>query len=121
MTTCESCNKSDCPTLKCNPHESEADFKDRQKLQSRLCRVHHKVLVWSGKGGVGKSTVAVNLAFSGVHSHRSRNRRDLRQRTGLSFYQYAMSKTAGIMSEIIQPIAALDSADSDLMNNSLSA
>lgn len=64
MTTCESCSKSDCPTLKRNPKESEADFKDRQKLQSRLCRVRHKVLVLSGKGGVGKSTVAVNLAMA---------------------------------------------------------
>jgi ATP-binding protein involved in chromosome partitioning len=64
MTTCESCNKSDCPTLKRDPNESDADFKDRQKLQSRLCRVRHKVLVLSGKGGVGKSTVAVNLAMA---------------------------------------------------------
>ena len=64
MTTCGSCTKSDCSSLKRNPNESEADFKDRQKLQSRLCRVRHKVLVLSGKGGVGKSTVAVNLAMA---------------------------------------------------------
>jgi ATP-binding protein involved in chromosome partitioning len=64
MTTCESCTKSDCSSLTRNPNESEADFKDRQKLQSRLCRVRHKVLVLSGKGGVGKSTVAVNLAMA---------------------------------------------------------
>jgi ATP-binding protein involved in chromosome partitioning len=64
MTTCESCHKSNCAALKRKPNESEADFKDRQKLQSRLCRVRHKVLVLSGKGGVGKSTVAVNLAIA---------------------------------------------------------
>ena len=64
MTTCESCHKSNCSALKRKPNESEADFKDRQKLQSRLCRVRHKVLVLSGKGGVGKSTVAVNLAIA---------------------------------------------------------
>jgi ATP-binding protein involved in chromosome partitioning len=64
MTTCGSCSKSDCAALKRSPNESEADFKDRQKLQSRLCRVRHKVLVLSGKGGVGKSTVAVNLAMA---------------------------------------------------------
>ena len=64
MTTCESCHKSDCSAFKRKPTESEADFRDRQKLQSRLCRVGHKILVLSGKGGVGKSTVAVNLAMA---------------------------------------------------------
>jgi ATP-binding protein involved in chromosome partitioning len=29
-----------------------------------MCRIQHKVLVLSGKGGVGKSTVAVNLAVA---------------------------------------------------------
>lgn len=35
-----------------------------QKLANRMALVKHKVLVLSGKGGVGKSTVAVNLAFA---------------------------------------------------------
>lgn len=35
---------------------------DRQQLQSRLCRIGRKIVVLSGKGGVGKSTVAVNFA-----------------------------------------------------------
>lgn len=64
MTTCESCRKTDCSAVQRNPNESEADFRERQKLQSRLCRVRHKILVLSGKGGVGKSTVAVNLAMA---------------------------------------------------------
>ena len=33
-------------------------------MQSRLCRIGHKIMVMSGKGGVGKSTVAVNLAMA---------------------------------------------------------
>lgn len=36
----------------------------RRKLSERMSRIGHKVLVLSGKGGVGKSTVAVNLAVA---------------------------------------------------------
>jgi ATP-binding protein involved in chromosome partitioning len=42
----------------------QKEIEDRRKLQSRLIRVSHKVVVMSGKGGVGKSTVAVNLAVA---------------------------------------------------------
>jgi Mrp family chromosome partitioning ATPase/predicted Fe-Mo cluster-binding NifX family protein len=38
--------------------------KDDEKVKERLSRIKHKVLVLSGKGGVGKSTVAVNLAVA---------------------------------------------------------
>ncbi len=34
------------------------------KLESRMAEVRHKLLVLSGKGGVGKSTVAANLAVA---------------------------------------------------------
>jgi Mrp family chromosome partitioning ATPase len=34
------------------------------KLKKSMERVAHKILVLSGKGGVGKSTVAVNLAVA---------------------------------------------------------
>ena len=34
------------------------------ELQSRMERIGQKLLVLSGKGGVGKSTIAVNLAMS---------------------------------------------------------
>jgi len=36
--------------------------KQREALARRLSRIRHKVMVLSGKGGVGKSTVAVNIA-----------------------------------------------------------
>ena len=64
MTLCKSCSKTDCSAVKQRPNESDSDFRDRQQLQSRLCRIRHKVVVLSGKGGVGKSTVAVNLAIA---------------------------------------------------------
>ncbi|MCF8106299.1 MAG: Mrp/NBP35 family ATP-binding protein [Desulfohalobiaceae bacterium] len=39
----------------------DAENKDR-KLNAAMCRVKNKIVVLSGKGGVGKSSVAVNIA-----------------------------------------------------------
>jgi len=61
---CGTCEKDSCSAKGRREGESEADRVDRQKLAARLCRISHKVLVMSGKGGVGKSTVAANLAVS---------------------------------------------------------
>lgn len=58
----------DCPSTSCSARarkdgESEKDFQERQALGRRLCGIKHKILVLSGKGGVGKSTVAAALAL----------------------------------------------------------
>jgi len=59
---CGRCSQSDCPSKQRRPEESEQDFRERQALAQKMCQIGYKLLVMSGKGGVGKSTVAANLA-----------------------------------------------------------
>jgi Mrp family chromosome partitioning ATPase len=60
--TCDSCGDSSCSAQKQKKDESKEEYADRRRLQATLCRIQKKIVVLSGKGGVGKSTVAVNLA-----------------------------------------------------------
>ncbi|HNS55816.1 MAG TPA: P-loop NTPase [Smithellaceae bacterium] len=61
-SACDSCGDTGCSAAKRREGESRKDFLDRRRLQARLCRIKHKIVILSGKGGVGKSMVAVNLA-----------------------------------------------------------
>ncbi len=61
---CNSCSDSSCSAKAQNSQENDEQFQMRQRLESRLCKIDQKMLVMSGKGGVGKSTMAVNLALA---------------------------------------------------------
>ena len=44
--------------------KNEAREREKKDLNERMSRIKHKIVVLSGKGGVGKSTIAANLAIS---------------------------------------------------------
>lgn len=62
--SCEGCEDSSCSASRRQQGEGVEEFEERRRLQARMCRIGRKIVVLSGKGGVGKSTVAVNLAVA---------------------------------------------------------
>ncbi len=68
---CDHCESATRPSKKRQEDESEKVFRQRQALDRRMCQIGYKFLVLSGKGGVGKSTVAANLAMALAQNGRS--------------------------------------------------
>ncbi len=61
---CEECSSDSCSAKSMKDGETSEQYRERQEISRRLCRIEHKILVLSGKGGVGKSSVAAGLALA---------------------------------------------------------
>jgi Mrp family chromosome partitioning ATPase len=65
MSREQECNTSENVTERKLPTREEVDdIREKLALQDTAGRIKHKIVVLSGKGGVGKSTIATNIAVA---------------------------------------------------------
>lgn len=69
--SCDDCSVESRSTGETKRGENEDEFRERQQLKRNLSRVKHKILILSGKGGVGKSSLAASLAVELARSSRA--------------------------------------------------